>query len=220
MKKITILLIILLTIGCTTKNDKEIETNNQPIDPVIDKETIVEYVDNNPIKIGIYNNNKLITNYSANFINGQDLAIFDIYYTNLETVNNNSTKVNYKKYYNEYQNIENYKTGFYISFEADGKVYEETILDSTKTHSMGPFLYVYLYDDVNQPDYTFYSHIEPNSENENTIFSSIKLYLFMYSEAITSPITLTVFTYDSEDDFDENNHYRGNSSHTVTINKI
>ena len=35
--------------------------------------------------------------------------------------------------------------------------------------------------------------------------------------SISSPITLTVFTYD-EDDFDKDNNYIGKSKYTITIN--
>lgn len=218
MKKILLLLICFLLIcGCNKeiKEQKEIKIDNNEIE--IKQPEIEEYIDDNIIKIGIYDKNKLLTDYYTSFISNTDLIAVDVIYTNQEYVDNNSTKTNWKKYYNEYQNIEKYKTGFYITFEANGKKIEELILDSTKTFSMEPYLYVYLYDDVNQPDYTFYSHIEPNDENENTIFSSIKLYLCNSIEDITSPITLTVFTYDSPEDFDENNHYRGNSSHTIQI---
>ena len=52
---------------------------------------------------------------------------------------------------------------------------------------------------------------------DNTIISSIKLFLAQEGKKITSPITLTVFTYDSDDDFTEDNHYRGISSYTVII---
>ena len=34
---------------------------------------------------------------------------------------------------------------------------------------------------------------------------------------VTSDVELTVFTYDSDDDFDENKNYRGNSKYTVRI---
>ena len=34
---------------------------------------------------------------------------------------------------------------------------------------------------------------------------------------VDSKILLTVFTYDTEDDFDENKEYRGNSKYTMTI---
>ena len=51
---------------------------------------------------------------------------------------------------------------------------------------------------------------------ENTIISSIKLFTAHKGTSITSPITLTAFTYDSEDDF-KDNKYRGTSSYTITI---
>ena len=57
----------------------------------------------------------------------------------------------------------------------------------------------------------FWSHID------NTIYSSIKLYLHKDTKTITSPITLTVFTYKDENDFIDG-HYRGNSKYTITIN--
>ena len=39
---------------------------------------------------------------------------------------------NYQKYYKEYDNIDNYKTGFYISFEAEGKKLEQLVLETTR----------------------------------------------------------------------------------------
>lgn len=216
MKKIILFTIgIFIITGCSIK-EKNIKSNINDKNPELN-ESAIQYIDENTVKIGIYDKNKLVKDFETDFINGTDLFLSDIFFTNIQTVDNNSTKINYKKYYNEYENIENVKTGFYISFEANNKLYEELILDSTKTYALQPYIYVYLYDDVNQPDNTFYSHIE--TENENTIFSSIKLYLAENCEEITSPVTVTVFTYDGMDDFDEFNHYRGNSSYTIKISK-
>ena len=52
---------------------------------------------------------------------------------------------------------------------------------------------------------------------DDTIYSSIKLYLHKQINEITSPITLTVFTYKDDSDFVDG-HYRGNSKYTITIN--
>ena len=82
---------------------------------------------------------------------------------------------------------------------------------------MEPYLYVYLYDDVHQPDGTWYSHLEPVDMKDNTVFSSIKLYFAQQGSKISSPITLTVFTYD-EDDIDSSGKYKGTSKYTITIN--
>lgn len=211
-KKLILIFTILLLFGCSKNNT----ANDNTINDTLKEDSIPEYIDNNPIKIGIYDNNEIVTEYETYFKNSTDLGAFDIYYTNIDVVEHNRTKINWTKYYNEYENIENYKTGFYITFEADGNKIESLILDSNATYSLSPYIFVYLYDDVNQPDYTWYSHITPENENENTIFSSIKLFLASGENNIISPIYLTAFTYD-DDDFDENGHYRGNSSYTIKI---
>lgn len=218
MKKLILFIIgIFIITGCSTK-EKDIETNADDKIPEIN-EPVIKYKDENSVKIGIYDKNKLVKDFETNFMDDTDLLFFDIFLTNEEYVDNNNTYTNYIKYYSNYENIQNVKTGFYITFEANGNVYEELILDSTKTFSLQPYIFVYLYDDIANVGKSFYSHIEPEQENENTIFSSIKLYLAENSNQITSPITLTAFTYDGMDDFDENNHYRGNSSYNIKINR-
>ena len=82
-----------------------------------------------------------------------------------------------------------------------------------------PYIYNYLYDDIHQPDGAWYSHVEENQVTNETIYSSIKLYAAEKTNEISSPITLTVFTYDTADDFDESGMYRGNSKYTITIKK-
>ena len=52
--------------------------------------------------------------------------------------------------------------------------------------------------------------------NENTLVTAIKIQSSYSIDQIASKITLTVFTYDTEDDF-ENNEYRGNSKYSMDI---
>lgn len=213
MKKIILFITIFLILtGCEDRNDNSIKEIN--LDETIKTNT---YVDNNPIKVALYEDNHIIKSYSTTLANFKEIAVFNIYYTNKEKLDSTNIKYNYQKYYNEYDNIENYKTGFYISFEAEGKKIEQLALDPTSKHAMTPYLYIYLYDDINQVPGTFYSHLEPEDMKDNTIISSIKLFLAQEGEKITSPITLTVFTYDSDDDFTKDNHYRGISSYTIKI---
>ena len=218
MKKIiTFIFITILLTSCSNK--KQFTNENTPIpdssvNPIIEEDL---YIDDNPIKIALYENNNKIKSYSTTLSNFKDIAVFDICYTDIDVLEEKNIKNNYKLYYNQYENIDNYKTGFYIEFESNEQKIEELILDVNKTHAMSPYLYIYIYDDVNQAPNAYYSHLEPKDINENTIFSSIKLFLAQEGEKITSPITLTVFTYDDEEDFDEFNKYRGNSSYTITI---
>jgi len=212
MKKILFILTIILLTGCS--NQLETPYNEINIDNTI---KIDEYIDNNPVEIGIYENTNLVKNYKTTLSNFKDIAVFNIYYTNKEKLDSSNIKYNYQKYLNNYENISNHKNGFYIKYEAEGKIIEELILDPKSMHKMAPYLYVYLYDDINQTPGSFYSHLENSDMKDNTIISSIKLFTAHKGTSITSPITLTAFTYDTEDDFTKDNHYRGTSSYTIEI---
>ena len=209
---ILIFCIFLILTGCQ-------ENNNDTLKEISIDETIKtdNYVDDNPIRVALYEDSHIVKSYQTTLENFKDIAVFTVYYTNIEKLDSSNVKYNYRKYYNQYENIDNYKTGFYITFEVDGEKIEQLALDPTSKHAMTPYLYIYLYDDINQTPGTFYSHLEPEDIKDNTIISSIKLFLAQEGKKITSPISLTVFTYDGDDDFTEDNHYRGISSYTIEI---
>lgn len=212
MKKLLIIIFLFLLTGCTEK-----ELEKKPITYELDEKMMIETnVDKNPIKIGLYKDNTLVKSASTTLDNNKDIDSYYVYYTNDETLSSNNVKTNYNKYYQEYSNIDEYKTGFYISFEVEEKTIEKTILDASATYSMSPYLFIYLYDDINVADGIWYSHLKQEDVNENTILSSIKLYLAQEGSKITSPIELTVFTYDN-DDLDEFNNYLGNNKYTLII---
>lgn len=212
MKKIILIISIsILLTGCNKLNNYTYK------DISIKDNSINNYLDDNPIKISLYQGSKKITNYNITLDNFKDIGVFSVYYTNKDALETSNTKYNFKKYYQEYSNIDNYKIGFYISFYVNDKHIEQLILDPTKTYAMSPYMYIYLYDDVNQLDGSFYSHLEPDDINDKTIYSSIKLFLPHNGIDITSNIILTAFTYKSDEDFTNNNHYRGKSSYTINI---
>ena len=217
MKKgLLIILCIFLLVGCTNQKEEnkvDIIENTTVID-----EPVETYKDDNPIKVGLYIDGKLLNELNKEFIDSQDLAVFDVYFTDEENVGTGSTKYLFNKYYNNYENIDNYKIGFEVSFDADNKHYEKVVLDPDVEFALSPYVYIYLYDDIHQADGSWYSHVTKDDYKDNTIFSSIKLYISGWSYQISTPITLKVFTYDGEEDFDEEGHYRGDSSHTVVIN--
>lgn len=222
-KKIFILIIILLTIGCGKKEmeSKEKEISPTPtVTPLIEEETEPEYVDDNPITVGLYRKGKLVKTFNKKFKNDTDIATFNVVYTNEKNLGSTNVKKNWNKYFAKYKDIENidkYKIGFLLEFEANGKKLENLILDPSAKYVTSPYIYIYLYDGVHQKDGAHYTHLDMKDINDKTIYSSIKLYMCQQSKEITSPLKLTVFTYDSEDDFDENHHYRGNSQYTITI---
>ncbi len=221
MKKFLLLIICLLFItGCADKKDKKLEDvpdNKIENQVVLPPEPV--YTDDNPVIIGLYQNGRLVKEISAPIRDNLDIGSFDVYFTNEENAGGTNTKRNFNKYAASYEDASKYKIGFYLNFETTDKKMEATILDPKGTYSLEPFVYCYLYDDVNQADGTWYDHVRPDDVKENTIYSSIKLYGAFDTNKITSPITLTVFTYDTEDDFDENGMYRGNSKYSITINR-
>ena len=213
MKKIYLLLLIFIITGCT---DNEIDSFTNTINDSLDtmlKEP--EYVDTNPIKVGLYQNNKLVHDLNINFKDRTDIAVFNVFFTNKDKLESNNIKDNFNKYFNEYKDINDYKIGFYVEFEANGKKYENLHLNPETQHKLNPYLYLYLYDAVHQKGR--YSHLTMNDINDDTIYTTIKLYMHLNSKEITSPITFSVFTYKDDNDF-INGKYRGNSIYTITLN--
>lgn len=212
MKKILIIIILLFTLtSCTKKQNDPIN-----LDDTLNI-NISTYKDDNPIKVGLYVDEYLSKEYTTTKTNMQDITVFNIYYTNKEKLENNYIKYNFNKYYNEYENIDKYKIGFIISFSVNDKTYHEQILTPDCEYLFAPYIYIYLYDDIHQTPNTWYSHLLKEEVNDDTIYSSIKLFKADHANEITSPITLSVFTYD-KDDFDNNHNYIGSSIYTTTIN--
>ena len=75
----------------------------------------------------------------------------------------------------------------------------------------------YLYDGYANKNKGFYSHLEESDYTDTTLFTTLKIQCGEKFKEIISPIQVTIYSYDSQDDF-ENNEYRGNSKSTLTIN--
>lgn len=209
MKKILIIFILLCLVGCNFK-EEEIQ------EKIVVEEIEEKYVDDNPIIVGLYvDDYTLVKDYYTTKESYKDL-VFSTYYT--DDVNLYPGKMKYKwyDYYNRYDDIEKYKIGYNISFYVGDELISKNILTVTNEYVFDPYFYIYLYDDIHQADGAWYSHITPDTMYENTMFTSIKLYL-VSPLLITSPITLTAFTYD-EDDFDLDGNYIGKSKYEIKIN--
>ena len=219
MKKKYILLLILLLIivGCNKKEEKENKEVIEPTPTVTPEPTEEPYKDLNTTPIAIYRNNNRINTYSGKFTVGKDIGIFKIFLSNDDHISF-SGEAFYNKW-NEYNKDGNLKIGFNLTYDiADGRHVSQNIFHVNDTYEYQGYILEFLYDDYDLNKYNkVYMHVEPESETENTLFSSIKLYPQSAYPDITSKILLTVFTYDSEDDFDENGEYRGNSKYTITI---
>ena len=223
MKKIIILALVILLTACTKENpNNEIKEEIKKEEPKVEEQK-EQYVDNNEVKLslflydGNYNNkNRLEDTYYADFINGVDIGSFEVFLTDNNSVTGRNYKDTWYNYYNNYKNIDNHKIGFNLKFVLkDGTHYSSNYFEPD-TYKFGKYFYTYLYDDVNQKDGAYYSHLE--EVNEDTLLTSIKIYAVDGIDEVDSFI-LSAFTYDSEDDFDEEGNYRGNSIYVIRIKR-
>lgn len=220
MKKIVLLLSVLLLCSCNINGKEEIIENNNDIE----KEEIKEkYIDSNPIKVGLFlcdnnytNKNKLVDTYYTDFISGVDIGSFEVFLTSDDIIYGNKFKDTWNKYYNMYEGISEYKVGFNIKFILkDGTNFSGNFLEPD-IYKFSKYFYVYLYDDINQIDGTFYSHLE--EVNDNTMLTSIKIYAVDGIDEVENFI-LSVFTYKDSNDFDKDGNYRGNSIYGIRIKR-
>lgn len=233
MKKEIIILMsfLLLLTSCINVKEEEKEEKKEIKKEVVITDNIKDlgknlensiqnlYIDQNNMPIGIYDlkgrtltkADKIHTKLETEKV----IDSFQIYPSNKEEINLN--KKFSQSFYDEYSKYNKAKIGFNIKFSLkNGKNISYNILDPSHTFDHQEYFMNYLYDDYANRNKSFYSHLEPNEYNENTLFTTFKMQCGWYMHDINSNILLTVFTYDSEDDF-ENNEYRGNNYHTITI---
>lgn len=225
MKKVLLFFMCLFLLGgCGSKQDDSTKENVNLDDN--DDNVVIEddYIDDNPIELGIYLYNgsseprELIKEYSSSCVGIADIGSFEVFLTNDDSISGDTFQTVWQSYYDTYQDIEKYRIGYYIEFKlSDGTSFNKLLLDPDDGDEFYDYIQIYLYDDVHQEIGAWYSHVTSDEYNNDTILSSIKLTASSDWEMIESPIILTAFSYDSDDDF-KDGEYRGNSLYTITIN--
>jgi len=214
-KIIIVFIIIVLCCGCI--NTKKEEKKKKKVDI----EYVEHYKDLNNTPISFYSSNDSglvkLTKINKKLVSMEDIGIFQIYPSDEETISLNGGFGNsFYNEWNKYNTNNNLKIGFNIKFSTDTEDISYNIFNPSNCMEKWEYLLNYLYDDYANRGKSFYSHIEENEYNENTLFTSIKLQSNDRALSIKNKILLTVFTYDTDDDF-KDNEYRGNSSSTLTI---
>ncbi len=236
MKKKTIPFLIILTIvisiiyttilinrnkNMDKNNNENIEIENTEIEI---EETIEEpkYKDENQVPISLYieQGNELvkIREYSCDWSPENVLNLFYAIPSTEESISAYNFDSMWKEKIAAYPNGDKCRIGYQVSFKyEDGETYTYNLKCPDDTYFTFPKVMTYLYDDVNLVPGKPYYHITQDVMYDYTIASSIKLVGDVDSDKIEGPITLTAFCFDSEDDFDEEGNYRGNSKYTITI---
>ena len=217
MKKILIIIACIMLCACSSKkNDVKVKKteNTKKVEEV--KEV---YQDNNNTVVGLYKENgnklELVTDYSTDISSSKDIDIYQIYFSNESSVNLDSKFG--EDYYNKLNGLDNpnIKVGFNIRYSLEsGENINQTVLNPSQT-IQNEYIFLYLYDDYKKRNSNFYSHIEDSEYDDTTLFTSVKVFANKVDN-LSSDIEFTVFTYDSDDDFD-NGNYRGTSKYTINI---
>lgn len=217
MKRVLIICLCLLLCACgTKKKDVKVKTDNN----VKNVEEVKEvYQDTNNTVVGLYKEKgsklELVMDYSTDISSGKDIDIYQVYFSNESSVSLDSGFG--LSYYNMLNSLNNpnIKVGFNIKYSLDnGEVVNQTVLKPSDT-IQNEYIFLYLYDDYKNRNSNFYSHIEDSEYDDTTLFTSVKVFANKIDN-LSSNIEFTVFTYDTDDDF-ENGNYRGTSKYTINI---
>jgi len=231
MKKVMyfvfIAMIIFLTCSCTSKKiDSEEKTDEKEVSKEPNSEEEEDaYVDDNPITVGLYvglnGTTTLVDHFDSTWKQYTDIIVFSTFYTQEKTLAADSVAGSFDSGKNNYSNINNYRIGYNVKFTVkNGEVIDRTILNITDSILSTEYLLFYFYDDILHRNDSWYSHITEAEWNTSTMMTSFKITGGTVYNEVTSPVEVTVFTYDSTDDFDANGKYRGNSKYTAILNNI
>ena len=220
MKKISVVIMIILLIGCT--NNKEIDNDVEDSSAIKEEknlDTEEEVIkDINPIKLALYVDRKKVSNYNSTFPLYKDIVSLECYYTNDDNVISGNFRDVFNSYYNNYQDIDKYKIGYRIKFDIPGGTVIRYIYRPSDVLDYFNYIQTYLYDDIHQ-DSSWYSHVEDKNYNDNTLFTSIKLTGSTDIDKVSSDIEIMVFSY-TKDDININNEYVGKNYYTVLIKRV
>ena len=114
-------------------------------------------------------------------------------------------------------------SGYKIGLEFEIRLYDKTtqrftVLSAEDTFKFEEFFEIYLYDDVAHAYDSWYSHITPETTNENTMITTFKITLRDGCYRVQE-IAVSAFVYKNSSDFDENGFYTGNDRATMIIKR-
>lgn len=227
-----LLIIIALAAFILINSNKSAKVTSEIIDTVNETESsslkepdTPKYVDNNPIKLGIYDKNSsntkriLLKEVTKPWTYHKDIIEYNVFYSQDEEIDATRLATCFDKYAGLYdEDVSKYRIGYKVQFTINDTEINKTIISPKDVEEFYDYLEVYLYDGYHRAPGEWYSHTTEEEFNEKTLLLGIKLTAGKKVEQINSDITLTAFSYDS-DDFDENGDYRGNSKYSITIHK-
>lgn len=195
-----------------------------PTETTVPEETEPPYIPEvYPDVVGIYipaddgtKTRVLVTEFSSTRKAKKDIDCFEIFASTEETVTGKSFRAMWNAVWESHEIRENAKIGFVIEFSCGDTQVRRTLLKPSDAADFYDYLEIYMYDDINQTPGQWYSHLEDDDMDEETIISSIKLTAGS-KIAEVGDITLTAFIYNGDDCFNSQGEYIGTVLATVVI---
>ena len=241
MKKITGILAVicvglLILTACGKDKDPEIDPSETQETPQgEDESTTAEEIPNEkPVRLYFMDYGAdtayLVRDFNNEWSPYEDLAVFGAFNSDDEEIPFSSEKWAHLDLWNAVPTEKRYKIGYEISFDVGGEHKIFTILEPRDidrapelfngdwdTEEVTGYMGVWLYDDVNQEDGAWYSHLLQEEVTEDTLITSIKLRPTYDADAISN-FKLKVFSYSSSMEFDSEGHYCGGYGYEININ--
>ncbi|MDD6572026.1 MAG: hypothetical protein PUF12_06555 [Thermoflexaceae bacterium] len=181
-----------------------------------------------PIGLYIYNEDagrrELVSDtFESNWIKGNDIVSFEVYNSTESSLRGNVFLNIWPKLWENFENASDYRIGYSIDFtmENGAKKIHQNVLTPDDTLIYKDYMELYLYDDFHQQIDVWYSHVEPDAYNDETILTSIKFTAGKKYEAIDGEILLTAFFYKKDgSEFDEAGNYIGNTKVSVLVKDL
>lgn len=202
-----------------TETKQEAVTNPEPTTkPVVGVPLVSLYVRNETTNV-----RERTEEYGATFVKGKDIVSFEVFATDVPSFSFGGKYFDgaWNQYWESYEGYEQCKIGYIVDFALkDGTRIKKTITHPDDVFSYRNYLECYLYDDVNQIQGNWYSHLLASQVDENTVMTSIKFTAGQDIAMVGDTITLTAFVYHSEDDFDADGNYIGRVIATAVVKDI
>lgn len=182
--------------------------------------------------IYIYNEEKgcreFIENvYESKWESGKDIICFEVINTHEETIPGKVFKHLWEPIWYATEEAFRYRIGYCVDFVINDKQsgqqtkVHKMIMEPDDTLEYKEYMEFYLYDDYHQTPGVWYSHVEQNQYDEDTLLTSIKFTAGKNVAAIDGDVKLTAFIYDpAAGQFDAAGDFTGSSKQTIIVKNI
>lgn len=158
--------------------------------------------------------------YESTWVKGQDIVSFESFATDVDrfSLSGSNFKNEWEKYWNTFEGSNTCRLGYVVDFKLkDGQEIKQTITGPDDVFGYRNYLECYLYDDVNQIQGNWYSHLLNTEVTDKTVMTSIKLTAGTDIALVGGTIKVSAFVYNSDKDFDVAGNYIGNVIYSVNV---